>query len=69
MRIAAGDSTMNQATIKHAPIWEKQEAGWYTSNKGGISKESNGWYFFPSGGDLRRGPFKTLKAAMQEAEQ
>ena len=49
--------------------WKKQEAGWYTSELGGICKERNGkWYFYPIEikEDIftnRSGPFTTLAVA------
>lgn len=55
------------AAIRH---WEKQEAGWYTSDIGGICREHDGWAFWPddfSWPTLRKLP--TLGAAMAEADR
>lgn len=47
--------------------WERQEAGWYTSEIGGINRESDGWCFFPKALIPHIGPFKTLKEAQEKA--
>ena len=47
--------------------WEQQHAGWYTSEIGGISLESDGWCFFPKALKPHIGPFKTLKEAKERA--
>lgn len=53
--------------IKHE--WGRIEAGWYTHPKhGGVCKERDGWYWYPACDKDRSGPRKTLKAAIQEAE-
>lgn len=46
--------------------WDRQEAGWYTSEIGGITKEKAGWFFYPRHAD-RIGPYRTCRAAMDAA--
>ena len=49
--------------------WDRQESGWYTSGRGGITRESDGWWFFPADGSERYGPFRSLAAAKISARQ
>jgi hypothetical protein len=49
--------------------WERQEAGWYTSPRGGIVQEYDGWYYWPDDSDRRIGPFRSAIAAMRHADQ
>ena len=59
-----------RATLFASRNWEKQEAGWYTSDIGGICHETDGWAFWPNEmtwPTLRRLP--TLGAAMAEADR
>ena len=50
--------------------WERQEKGWYTRpGYGGIVQETSGWYWYPLGKSWRKGPYQTLQAAMDAAEQ
>ena len=58
---------MSAATLK----WKRHEAGWYTSQYGGVMRDADGfWYFFPIREDdaPKSGPWPTMKRAMQEAE-
>lgn len=49
--------------------WERIEAGWYTSEIGGIVEEDDGWYFYPidKPDSARVGPFDTLAQAREAA--
>jgi hypothetical protein len=53
-----------------ASKWEQQEAGWWTSDLGGICLEKNGrWYFYPRDEDTTTmGPFRSLRDAMKAVE-
>lgn len=58
-----------------AQDWTRQEAGWYTKyGVGGIVQEINGWWYYPvlalvpKRGEIV-GPFKTMRAAMEEADR
>ena len=48
--------------------WEKQEAGWYISEAGGIVKEKSGWFFYSKDKYSTKGPFKTLKEAKESVK-
>ena len=50
--------------------WRRQEAGWYTSELGGICQEDEGcWYFYSFDGRVTRGPYKTFAEAKRNAQQ
>jgi hypothetical protein len=64
--------------------WTQEEAGWYTHPKlGGVCKEHDGWWWYPSAFWDRRlpgkvywkvpinrtGPFKTLRQAKMVAQK
>ena len=46
--------------------WRRQEAGWYTSEIGGICLENEGWCFYSFDG-VTRGPYKTFAEAKRNA--
>jgi len=48
--------------------WTRQEPGWYTSEAGGICRETSGWFFHPFKSEYH-GPYKTLAIAVQEADK
>lgn len=64
---------MGAETVDLALSWVKQEPGWYTSEIGGVCREDNGWWFYPSGwmreGMMNfSGPFPTKSEAIIAAE-
>jgi hypothetical protein len=51
-------------------IWIQQEAGWLTSELGGICREKNGkWYFYPASGESRTGPYTSATAAKRAVKR
>lgn len=49
--------------------WGQIEPGWYTSELGGIVDEGAGkWFYYPRERPDVIGPFKTLAAAKEAAE-
>jgi len=48
--------------------WQREEPGWYTSEAGGICRETSGWYFHPRKSGCH-GPYKTLAIAVREADK
>lgn len=50
------------------PEWEIQNAGWHTSELGGVAKERDRrWYFYPMDDSQRHGPFNTCAQAKAAA--
>lgn len=49
--------------------WERQEAGWHTSRRGGVVRENGGWWFYPIDGSQKYGPFRSMAAAKIAARQ
>ncbi len=52
--------------------WEMQEAGWWTSEAGGVCYETDGWYAYRAAGESyvnRVGPFHALWLAAETLEK
>jgi hypothetical protein len=49
--------------------WELQERGWYTSDRGAVLRERDGWWFYPADQTPRYGPFRSMAAAKIAARQ
>ncbi len=62
---------MNQPVFGQQ-FWRRNDPGWYKHPKlGSIHREWGEWFWYPKGrGDLmKRGPFDTLKYAIEQAEK
>ncbi len=57
-------TTINEHT------WERQEAGWWTCSWGatsyGVCQENDGWYFYGPWPCDPRGPYRTMRLAMEQ---
>jgi hypothetical protein len=51
-------------------VWQQQEPGWYTSERGGICQGRDGkWYWYPSDNTSVRGPWPSMWQAKKAAEE
>jgi hypothetical protein len=68
IRLGQGEGRRRRGSLTMTDrAWTQLEAGWFTSDAGGVTRERDGkWYFHPSEGE-RVGPFASAGAAMRVA--